>query len=153
MSFPVKVVGFREEVFSVLQKKRWQVASMVAVQITWPPEALQRENLNRVARGEPVMTIEAIKCSFTSRLLASLAKKGLCSRRDVLKVSPNSKAKYEYRLNSDKNPVDARSRGWKQVAVWDALAAGEDPYAIEGISHLTVKDYVCRFKKKFNCPK
>ena len=138
---PVKLTGNVEDVLATISD-RWQTSTMIASQITWAPEAIAREKLNRESRDAKNVMGSSITASFAARVLYILAKTGRCERRPVFSRSRGSMAKYEYRLTPKK-----KGRGWMKRAVLKAVEAAEDPYSIEGIPPGTVAAYLWQLRK------
>lgn len=138
---PVKLTGNVEDVLGALSD-RWQTSTMIASQITWAPEVVAREKLNRESRDAHNVMDRSITSSFAARVLYTLAKTGRCERRPVFSRAPGSMAKYEYRLTPEK-----KSRGWKMREVRAAFMAGKNAYAIEGIPPGTVATYLWQLRK------
>ena len=138
---PVKLAGNVEDVLGTLSD-RWQTSTMIASQITWAPEVVAREKLNRESRDAYNVMDGSITSSFAARVLYRLAKTGRCERRPVFSRARGSMAKYEYRLTPEK-----KKRGWMKRAVLKAVEAAEDPYSIEGIPLGTVAAYLWQLRK------
>jgi hypothetical protein len=138
---PVKLTGNVEDVLATISD-RWQTSTMIASQITWAPEAIAREKLNRESRDAHNQAGSSITSSFAARVLYILAKTGRCERRPVFSRARGSMAKYEYRLTPEK-----KERGWMKRAVLKAVEAAEDPYSIEGIPPGTVAAYLWQLRK------
>lgn len=88
---PSRFIGLRQSIFLVLTDE-WQTSSLIASQITFPPDAVRRRIENMKLWSSIVLSEAGARSNIVGQVLYNMYKRGNVERR---KVNGN---KYEFRL-------------------------------------------------------